>query len=107
MKWQPWYFLVMLLLIFTIRLAHGHGNLAWPANYKSANGTQCCTIADEGPGDCLRISDDLAQSIVMGELVTIEFPSGTRTTRINAIYESEERGAVACSPGCLFRQMRY
>ena len=107
MTWRHWTFVGVLIAIMFSRLAWGHGDLAYPAKYQNATGTPCCTIADEGPGDCLRISDDLAQSLLMDELVTIEFPSGTRTTRINAIYESEELSAVACSTGCLFRQTRY
>lgn len=79
--------------------ALAHDDLAWPARYANASGTPCCTL-HQGMGDCVRVSRDLAMSLRMGSTITLDYPSGTRTTRINAIHIGPE--PAVCATGCLF-----
>ena len=76
-----------------------HDDLNWPARYQNASGTPCCTL-HQGAGDCVRVSPEVAMSLRMGATITLDYPSGTRTTRINAIHVGPE--PAICAPGCLF-----
>jgi hypothetical protein len=91
-----------LWLVAMVAPALSHGDLAWPAEYRSAAGTPCCTGGDgPGMGDCTRLPEDVALGLRIGSQVNIAYPGGQRLTTVNAIYESPE-APVICAPGCLF-----
>lgn len=76
-----------------------HDDLSWPAQFTNATGTPCCTL-NSGMGDCVRVSRETAMSLRLGSTITLNFPSGERTTRINVIHIGPE--PAICAPGCLF-----
>jgi hypothetical protein len=40
----------------------------------------------------------------LGSVVTLQFPSGRRTLRIDAIHPTQDGRYVVCAPGCLFTE---
>jgi hypothetical protein len=40
----------------------------------------------------------------LGNVVTLQFPSGRRTLRIDAIHPTQDGRYVVCAPGCLFTE---
>ena len=79
--------------------ALAHDDLAWPARYANASGTPCCTL-NSPMGDCVRVSREVAMSLRIGSIITLDYPSGRHTTRINVIHIGPE--PAICAPGCLF-----
>ena len=101
--WRMWALLLAVLaagiIVAVTSPARSHGDLSWPAEFKSANDIPCCTL-NAVMGDCVRVSHETAMSLRIGSVITIDYPSGTRTTRINVIHVGPE--PAICAPGCLF-----
>jgi hypothetical protein len=80
--------------------ASPHGDdFSWPAQFKSADGTPCCTL-NHVMGDCAPIPQEVALKLRVGSTIAVEFPSGRSEVTINSIYEGPQ--AAACRPGCAF-----
>ena len=78
-----------------------HGDMNWPAEFKNATGTPCCTL-HEGSGDCVRVPKELAMGLRLGSVITLQFPSALRTVTINVVHIGRE--PAVCAPGCLFTE---
>ena len=78
-----------------------HGGMDWPAQFKNVDGTPCCTL-HKVYGDCVRVSQETAIDLREGSTITLDYPSGRITTRINAVYDGPE--PAVCSTGCAFRK---
>lgn len=94
--------LVLLLLLLWPHPAIAHDDLNWAGKFRSAGNIPCCT-GDHDTGDCTRIAVQYASTLGYGSKVMIEYPGGRALTVVDSIYESEDRMAVICKPGCLFR----
>ena len=89
------------LLLCLPSFAWAHGDLSWPAEFKNASGTPCCTLT-EGHGDCVLVPKELAMGLRLGSILTLQFPSALRTVQINAVHIGRE--PAICATGCLFTE---
>ena len=92
-------FAALVVLAWVLTRALAHGDLSWPAQFKSANNIPCCTL-NAGMGDCVRVSHETAMSLRIGSTIGLDFPAGYRVVRINIIHVGPE--PAICVPGCLF-----